>query len=195
MNTGSIGLKRGTVRVVPFNPDWLMVFQVEQDLLRNSLGSKVLEIRHFGSTAIPSMPAKPIIDILAAVRDLADVSDFVDALVRLGYEDKGDGSVAGRRFFVKGTEAARTHHLNFYEMNSPGWTTHVLFCEYLKLHKELAKQYAELKLKLATDFPTNRASYTDGKESFVAAVVEMAARGRNLIMRSRLELGDESHAG
>ena len=81
MNTGSIGLKRGTVRVGPFNPDWLMVFQVEQDLLRNSLGSKVLEIRHVGSTAIPGMPAKPIIDILAAVRDLTDVSDFVDALV------------------------------------------------------------------------------------------------------------------
>ena len=63
MNTGSIGLKRGTVRVVPFNPDWLMVFQVEQDLLRNSLGSKVLEIRHIGSTAIPGMPAKPIISL------------------------------------------------------------------------------------------------------------------------------------
>lgn len=174
MNTGSIGLKRGSVRVVPYDPDWSMYFQAERDLLRNALGASVLEIRHIGSTAIPGMPAKPIIDILAAVRNLADVGNFIDPLFRLGYEDKGDGSIAGRRYFVKGTEAARTHHLNFYEMNSPGWTTHILFCEYLKSHAEVARQYAELKEKLAKVFPTDRASYTDGKESFVAAVVEKA---------------------
>ena len=61
-------------------------------------------------------------------------------------------------------------------MNSPGWTTHILFCKYLKSHAEVARQYAELKEKLAKVFPTDRASYTDGKEGFVAAVVEMAAR-------------------
>ena len=175
MNTGSIGLKRGTVRVVPYNPDWLMCFQAERDLLRNTLGSKVLEIRHIGSTAIPGMPAKPIIDILMAVRNLADVTDFVDALVRIGYEDKGDGGVVGRRYFVKGTEAGRTHHLNFYQMNSPGWATHIVFCEYLKSHNEVAKEYADLKQKLASEFPTDRASYTNGKERFVAAVIERAA--------------------
>ena len=140
IKTGSIGLKSGTVRVVPYDPDWPTYFQAERDLLRDALGSKVLEIRHIGSTAIPRMPAKPIIDILAAVRNLADVSDFVASLVRLGYEDKGDGRVAGRRYFVKGTEAARTHHLNFYEMNSPGWTTHITFCEYLKSHAEVARR-------------------------------------------------------
>lgn len=176
MSMGNIGLKRGTVRVVPCNPDWPIHFQAERDLLRDALGSSVLEIRHIGSTAIPGMPAKPIIDILAAVKNLTDVSRFIDPLIRLGYEDKGDGSVAGRRFFVKGTEAARTHHLNFYEMNSPGWTTHITFCEYLKSHAEVARAYAELKEKLAKMFPTDRTSYTDGKEGFVAAVVEKAAR-------------------
>ena len=176
MNRGSIGLKRGTVRLLPYDPDWPMYFQAEKDMLRNALGASVLEIRHIGSTAIPGMPAKPIIDILAAVKNLADVSDFIDPLIRLGYQDKGDGSVAGRRFFVKGTEAARTHHLNFYEMNSPGWTTHIIFCEYLKSHVKVARQYAELKEKLARMFPTDRASYTDGKEGFVAAVAEKSAR-------------------
>jgi GrpB-like predicted nucleotidyltransferase (UPF0157 family) len=76
MNTGSIGLKRGTVRVVRYDPDWQIHFQAERDLLRNALGTKVLEIRHIRSTAMPGMPAKPIINILAAVRSLADVSDF-----------------------------------------------------------------------------------------------------------------------
>ena len=175
MNTGSLGLKRGIVRVVPYNPDWLKCFQAERDLLRSALGAKVLEIRHIGSTAIPGMPAKPIIDILVAVRNLVDVSDFVNALVRLGYEDKGDGGIVGRRYFVKGTEARRTHHLNFYEMNSSGWATHILFCEYLKSHNDVAKEYADLKLTLAKNFPTDRASYTNGKEQFVTAVVERAA--------------------
>ena len=77
MSMGIIGLKRGTVRVVPYNPDWPIHFQAERDLLRDALGSKVLEIRHIGSTAIPGMPAKPIIDILAAVRNLADVNDLL----------------------------------------------------------------------------------------------------------------------
>jgi GrpB-like predicted nucleotidyltransferase (UPF0157 family) len=180
VNTGSIGLKRGTVRVVPYTPDWLKCFQAERDLLRTALGSKVLEIRHIGSTAIPGMPAKPIIDILVAVRNLADVSDFLNALVRLGYEDKGDGGVVGRRYFVKGTEAGRTHHLNFYEMNSPGWATHILFCEYLKSHNEVAEEYADLKQTLAKKFPTDRASYANGKEQFVTAVLERAANEQPL---------------
>jgi GrpB-like predicted nucleotidyltransferase (UPF0157 family) len=98
----------------------------------------------------------------------------IDPLARLGYEDKGDGCVAGRRHFAKGTGLTRTHHLNFFEMNSPGWTTHLLFCEYLKSHPEIANEYAELKQTLGKSFPTDRASYTDGKEHFFAAVLERA---------------------
>jgi GrpB-like predicted nucleotidyltransferase (UPF0157 family) len=178
MTADVIGLKRGTVRVVPYNPEWPGCFHAERELLRETLGEKVLAIRHIGSTAIRGMPAKPIIDILASVRNLADVADFTNQLAALGYEDKGDGGVFGRRYFVKGSEAARTHHLNFYVMGSTGWTTHVLFCEYLKSHQPLAKQYAQLKEKLANDFPTDRASYTNGKETFVAAVLEKASRER-----------------
>src|SRR5215467_2941437 len=187
VNTDSIGLERGTVRVVSYNPDWHISFQVERDLLRNALGSKVLEIRHIGSTAIHGMPAKPIIDIVAAVQSLGEVSDFVDALVRLGYEDKGDGSVVGRRYFVKGNAGARTHHLNFYEMNSSGWTSHILFCEYLKSHKEVAEEYAKLKQKLANEFPADRASYTNGKERFVAAVAERAASEGTSVLKSTMQ--------
>jgi GrpB-like predicted nucleotidyltransferase (UPF0157 family) len=176
MNEDDLGLKRGMVRVVPYRPEWPAYFQSERELLQKILGAKVLEIRHIGSTAIPGMPAKPIIDILSAVENLADVDDFTDALAAIGYEDKGNGDVPGRRYFVKGSEAARTHHLNFYEMNSPGWIIHILFCEYLKAHDEVAKEYAQLKLKLAKEFPTDRASYTNGKEKFVAGIVEKAAR-------------------
>jgi|SRR5579872_1393394 len=74
----------------------------------------------------------------------------------LGYEDKGDGDVPGRRYFVKGNERARAHHLNFYELNSPGWTIHISFGEYLKAHQEVANEYADLKLRLAEEFPTDR---------------------------------------
>src|SRR5947199_1428508 len=82
--------------------------------------------------------------VFIAVRNLSHVTDFVNALVRLGYEDKGDGGVIERRYFVKGTEAGRTHHLNFYEMNSSGWATHILFCEYLKSHNEVAEGHHSL---------------------------------------------------
>src|ERR1700739_1575757 len=160
-----LGLRPGTVRLLPCNPEWPVHFQAEREVLQKTLGVKVLEIRHVGSTAIPGMPAKPIIDILAGVENLADVEDFTDALQGIGYEDKGDGDVPGRRYFVKNNKGARTHHLNFYEMNSPGWITHMLFCDYLKSHEEVAKEYAQLKQKLANEFPSDRASYADGKQS------------------------------
>jgi len=169
-----IGLSRHIVRLAPHSPKWAEHFEAEKDLLSKNLGPKVLEIRHMGSTAIPGVPAKPIIDIIAAVRDLPDVENFTSTLAKLGYEDKGEAGVTGRRYFVKGPEEARTPHLNFFELDSDGWNTHIFFCEYLKTHPEAAAEYAALKEKLAKDFPNNRAAYTAGKESFVNAIVARA---------------------
>lgn len=169
-----IGLQRGTVKLAVYDPKWAEHFRKEKELLFKVLGAKVLDIRHIGSTSIPGMPAKPIIDILAGVKMLAEVETFKQNLNMIGYEDKGDGGEPGRRYFVKGGEARRTHHLNFCEMNGLFWTRHLAFRDYLECHPETAMEYSALKRSLAEKFPTNRGAYTAGKEEFVRSVLERA---------------------
>jgi GrpB-like predicted nucleotidyltransferase (UPF0157 family) len=180
-NDSNIGLGRRTVKLVPHDPKWAECFVAEEQLLLQTLGEKVLEVRHIGSTSIPGVPAKPIIDILAAVPRLADVEAFSADLRRLGYEDKGSGGVEGRRYFVKGTEARRTHHLNFCERDGFFWRSHLVFRDYLVRHPDAAAEYSALKRELAARFPTDRAAYTNGKETFVRAIVELAMKAEAFV--------------
>jgi GrpB-like predicted nucleotidyltransferase (UPF0157 family) len=171
---GEIGLHSGTVKLVDHHPKWAEYFSKEKRLLFKMLGEKVLDVRHMGSTSIPGIPAKPILDILAAVKMLADVEAFTQDLKKIGYEDKGDGGVPGRRYFVKGTEEKRTHHLNFCEMNSLFWRSHLAFRDYLERHPEIAREYSALKRGLADRFPNDRGAYTAGKEEFVRSILDRA---------------------
>jgi GrpB-like predicted nucleotidyltransferase (UPF0157 family) len=169
-----IGLRRGTVKLVDHHPKWAEYFAEEKQLLFKILREKVLDIRHIGSTSIPGVSAKPILDILAAVKNLTDVEAFTQDLNTIGYEDKDDGGVPGRRFFVKGAEAKRTHHLNFCEMNSVFWRSHLAFCDYLERHPRIAREYSALKRGLAKRFPNDRRAYTAGKEEFVRSTLNRA---------------------
>jgi GrpB-like predicted nucleotidyltransferase (UPF0157 family) len=172
-----IGLRRGTVKLVDHNPNWAEYFRKEKQLLLKIMGQKAVDIRHIGSTSIPGMPAKPIVDILAAVKRLADVESFTEDLIVLGYADKGNGDVRGRRYFVKGGVEKRTHHLNFCEMNSYFWTSHLAFRDYLERQPEAAQQYSALKRALESRFPRDRAAYTTGKEEFVRSILNVAMTG------------------
>lgn len=169
-----IGLHRGTVRIVPYSPQWAEYFREEQVLLFEILGRKALDIRHIGSTSIVGMPAKPILDILVGVEVLATVEALVEDLNRVGYQDKGDGGEPGRRYFVRGTEEKRTHHLNFCELNGLFWKRHLLFRDYLEAHPDAGKQYSQLKQALASRFPNDHTAYTNGKEEFVRSILKLA---------------------
>ena len=170
-----IGLNRAIVRVVPYHPQWAEYFLREKELLFKIMGKTVLDIRHIGSTSIMGMPAKPILDILVGLRRLAEVEPFVDDLNSIAYEDRGNGDEPGRRYFVKGAEQRRTHHLNFCELNGTFWTRHVAFRDYLEKNSYVAQEYAALKRALAEKFPTDRPSYTAGKEKFVHSIMKLAA--------------------
>jgi GrpB-like predicted nucleotidyltransferase (UPF0157 family) len=170
-----IGLHRAIVRIVSYDPKWAEYFRTEKELLEKMLGDAALEIRHIGSTSIMGMPAKPIVDILVGVRRLAQVEAFVKDLKLIGYEDRGHGDQPGRRYFVKGAEEKRTHHLNFCELNGLFWTRHVFFRDYLEQHPDAANQYADLKRGLAEKFPSDRPAYTTGKEEFVRSILKLGA--------------------
>jgi len=170
-----IGLHRAIVRIVPYDPKWAEYFRREKELLLKTMRETALEIRHIGSTSIVGMPAKPILDILVGVKTLAAVEPFVQDLKLIGYKDRGNGDEPGRRYFVKGVEEKRTHHLNFCELNGIFWTSHILFRDYLEKHPDAAKQYATIKRALAAKFPKDRPAYTAGKEEFVRSILKLAS--------------------
>ncbi len=171
-----IGLPRGTVKLVPYSSEWESLFAEEERLLRSSVGAYVVDIQHVGSTAIPGMEAKPIIDIAVALRRLEDVEKCVELMERLGYEY--DEEHPDRHFFVKGDPSRRTHYLHMVEWNSDSWKSYIRFRDYLRQHEEAAREYARLKRELARKSQGNRDLYTPGKAEFIESVLRMAERTR-----------------
>ncbi len=140
-------------------------------------------IHHIGSTSIDTIYAKPIIDMLAEVKDIEKVAPLNAAIEALGYVSMGELGIPGRRFFRKDNHAGiRTHHLHVFEVGSPQIDRHLVFRDYLRCHVEAAQIYSELKQKLAQQYPIDIENYMDGKAEFIKETDKKAAEWR----RSRL---------
>jgi len=170
-----LGLQRGTVRLEEYNPEWNDLFKEEKELLLQTFGDRIIAIEHIGSTAIPRLPAKPIIDINVAVPSLDDINDFITKLQELGYEYIPERRFSDRQFFPKGPSEKRTHHLNLVEITSEtGWKNQLLFRDYLQRHIEVKNEYAKLKKELAEKYAGNRDEYTERKSKFVIEIISKA---------------------
>ncbi len=162
--------------LVPYDPHWSALFQKEAARVRHLLGDLVTLIEHIGSTAVPGLPAKPIIDLLVGVRSLDEARQrAVPVLESVGYSYWRDNPNKERMFLVKGLppNGPRTHHIHIVEPASTEWER-LLFRDYLRAHADEAQRYANLKRDLAAQFPGNREAYTDGKSAYIAAVMAKA---------------------
>jgi GrpB-like predicted nucleotidyltransferase (UPF0157 family) len=148
------------------------MFAQEEARLRAALGGTVAAVEHVGSTAICGISAKPVIDIAAAVLEIADAARWVAPLEGLGYEYRGEHGLPGRHYFTRGEP--RTHHLHVVELGGKFWRDHLLFRDHLRRHPHVAKEYEDLKKRLAGEYPENRGAYTDGKAAFIRGVLEAA---------------------
>lgn len=167
-----LGLQKGIVKLAPHTELWHQLFAEEEARLREAIGEHVVAIEHIGSTAICGLPAKPIIDIAAAVREAVDAQACVRLLENIGYEYRGESGIAGRYYFVKGEP--RTHHLHMVESGSDFWRDHLLFRDYLRRHREVAEKYERLKRDLAIKYEKDRGAYTEGKSRFIEEVLKRA---------------------
>ena len=167
-----IGLKRGTVQVISYQPVWKKLFKDEAARLRSALGNQILQIEHVGSTAIEGMDSKPIIDIIVAVESLDKARDLVPFVEALGYKYKENDYVPERIFFVKGPSSRRTHHLSFTEPTTDYWKAHILFRNYLQTHPEAVEEYERLKRELAEQHPEDRSAYRTGKQEFIEKILQ-----------------------
>jgi GrpB-like predicted nucleotidyltransferase (UPF0157 family) len=175
-----LGLKRGSVRLANAHDQWALLFQEEKRVLLDTLSGGIIAVEHVGSTAIPGVPAKPIIDILMVVASIDNsyIQSFVSPLQQLGYSHMH--SHPDRQFFAKGPEVKRTHHLNLVERDAEGhWQDPVRFRDYLRARPLLAEEYAALKTKLAARFADDRSSYTKAKEEFIRMILDRAGSESN----------------
>jgi GrpB-like predicted nucleotidyltransferase (UPF0157 family) len=163
------------VEIVPYDPAWRGLFAVEADRLRAALDpAQVLGIEHFGSTAVPGLAAKPIIDILIAVRSLAHAKvTTIEPIAALGYVYWSENPKTDRMFFVKGMPPygeRRTHHVHITQPDGEMGQRRLAFRDYLRANPDEAHRYEALKCNLATRFPADREGYTDAKTQYVEAV-------------------------
>jgi GrpB-like predicted nucleotidyltransferase (UPF0157 family) len=159
------------VEVVPYNSQWVEQFEIERAALEITLAPwLVAVIEHVGSTAIPGMVAKPVIDIMAPVKTLEASLPAIDALAEIGYL-YCPYKTEVMHWFCKPSTAQRTHHLHLIPYESPLWFERLGFRDALRNDASLRAQYSELKLRLAIQFRDDREAYTEAKEPFVSQVI------------------------
>lgn len=166
------GLAKGLVILAEPAPEWASLYAEEAARISAALGAGVLAIEHYGSTSIPGIKAKPIIDLLVGVPRLGDALNHIGAMEALGYDYAAHAGVPDHHIFGKGV--ARTHLAHFVEHEGASWGECLRFRDRLRADPELARAYERLKVELAVRYPQDRATYTAGKTAFVTNV--LAAR-------------------
>ena len=167
------------VEVVPHDPRWRDAFEAEAKHVAAALGENVVAVHHVGSTAIPNIHAKPIVDLLVEVREIAEVDGRSSAMESLGYEVMGEYGIPGRRYFRKDNrEGIRTHHIHAFEAGSEEAERHLAFRDYMIAHPAEAQRYSDLKRSLAEEHPQSPDGYMDGKDGFIKEMNRRAARWR-----------------
>ena len=163
-----VGLKRGIVKLAEHQDDWETEAAQTIAELKNLLGEIAVDIQHIGSTAVPAIHAKPIIDIAVGVYDLRDILPVIDRLNQSDYIFRGE-DIPGQLLFVKGDfeSDTRTHHIHIVKWNGTEWNHYINFRDYLNTFPEKAKLYDECKQKAAARFPEDRKHYTEAKQQLI----------------------------
>lgn len=177
------------VKVVAHDLKWQEMFNIESNRVIEALGKNVVAVHHIGSTAIPNIYAKPIIDLLVEVNDITKVDEQNTLMELLDYEVMGEFGISGRRFFRKDNqEGIRTHHIHTFTVGSDQVRRHLAFRDYMISHPEDAQNYSQLKRRLAREYPTNIDSYMDGKDGFIREIDKKAAQWQVLQTSSASDL-------
>ncbi|WP_035892672.1 GNAT family N-acetyltransferase [Legionella oakridgensis] len=169
----SVKQKQRLIEVVPYDFNWPLQFEQEAKKIKKALGNNCIEIHHIGSTSVPDLAAKPIIDMIPVVLELDKVDSANAAMQALGYEAKGEYGIPFRRYFQKG-DNLRTHHAHIFELGNPEIERHLKFRNWMRAHPDDRKAYAHLKKELAHQYPYDITAYCLGKENFITAIDKKA---------------------
>ena len=179
-----LGLLRGTVVLNEHDEAWRIQAEAACVKLKKLLGGVAVDVQHVGSTSVPGLMAKPILDLVIGVRELNDLDPYVEKLAQADIREVLQ-DLPGQRLFVMGDFAAdtRTHHIHAVVWNSAAWKNYVRFRDYLRAFDEKRAAYEAKKRELAAMYPANRQAYTEGKAELIGKLLEEAnrwAEGRDI---------------
>ncbi|MEI8246589.1 MAG: GrpB family protein [Lentisphaerota bacterium] len=161
-------IEKRIIEVVNYEDKWPAEFRKEAEMLLNLLSKEIVHVHHIGSTAVPGLRAKPVIDILVEVNNIDALDQYNSKMEQAGYIPKGEFGIAGRRFYLKGLYN-RTHHVHAFNAGSTEVDRHIAFRDYLIVHPVAAKEYAELKARCAAECNNDNERYCAAKHEFVTA--------------------------
>jgi GrpB-like predicted nucleotidyltransferase (UPF0157 family) len=166
------------VVIVDYNPLWPEQFEALRSRLANVLGRQAIGIEHVGSTGVPGLAAKPIIDVDVLLKSAADLPAVISALASIGYQHRGDLGIPGREAF-RAPAGDSPHHLYVCTTGMEYWR-HISFRDHLRAHPQDANTYAALKRELALKFGEDREGYNNAKREFVEGILRKSLSGKSL---------------
>jgi GrpB-like predicted nucleotidyltransferase (UPF0157 family)/RimJ/RimL family protein N-acetyltransferase len=175
------------VEVVTYDPQWTTRFRVEADRLRTLFGPEALAIHHIGSTAVPGITAKPIIDILLEVRDIDRIDDYNGRMRALGYDPRGSYGLPRRRYFPRVENGIHTFHVHAWQHADVEIPRHLAFRDYMIAHPEEALAYGRLKQELVEHSAGDREQYSAGKNAYCQEIQQRALAWRTAIRGAALQ--------
>lgn len=176
MKTNPRAPKKQPVIIVPFDPKWPAAYQEEAARIWSVVGDSLTSLEHIGSTSVPGLAAKPIIDMLAGLKSLEDTPALVAGLIPIGYvyEPEREEAIPDRRYFSKMKKGQLGYHLHMVEPSTEFYIRHVAFRDYLRAHPDAAAEYAALKIKLSKQYRSDREGYTNAKTAFIKEIESKA---------------------
>jgi GrpB-like predicted nucleotidyltransferase (UPF0157 family) len=172
--------KRRQVEIVDYDPVWPLIFAELRQVIAPVLGDLALSIEHVGSTAVPDLAAKPIVDLDIVIPSREQLPEVILRLAKLGYEHEGDVGILGREAFARPSSDVprdgtgrewRRHHLYVCARDNAELARHLIFRDYLRAHPEQARAYAALKRQLARRYPYDVDAYCEAKTEFVEGIL------------------------
>ena len=168
-----------SVTIAPYSPEWPALFVELREELLGAFATVPVVVKHIGSTSVPGLAAKPVIDVLLGADSLADVDSKIEPLSSLGYSyvSKYERELPTRRYFVKSAPASLRVHLHAVEVRSRFWQEHLAFRNALRADPFLRAEYETLKLRLAVEHAHDKAAYTAAKGTFIRSVLAVVCSG------------------
>ncbi len=167
-----IGLKRHTVQVLDYDPGWARLGAEACHLVKDAIGNLVADVQHVGSTAVPNLPSKPVLDLAAALSKPDALPHLSERLTAIGYIYRGNaGDAGGHLFSMESEPDVRMVHLHVVPLESQQWKDYLRFREILRQDFAVRKRYAELKQAIIAQFPNDWEAYTHAKQDFIREIL------------------------
>ena len=169
-----LGTQGGHVEIVGYRPEWPLAFERESAAIREACGPWAVEVHHIGSTSVPGLAAKPVLDMMPVAAGPSEAGETVPRMAALGYQCLGEYGIPGRLYFEKDVDGRDVAHVHMFPLGHPGIRTHLAFRDYLRAHPVAARDYERLKRQLAVKHRADREAYTDAKAAFIEGIIAAA---------------------